>query len=113
MKCLACLTLALAGILLAGCGSHPKTAAVVAAPPAIVTPDDALTARVAMYDATGRFVVLSFPADQMPKIDQEFFIYRAGLKVGQVKITGPVRDNSIVADLVSGEAQTGDEVRDQ
>ncbi len=35
------------------------------------------------------------------------------MKVGEVKITGPQQDNNIVADLVTGEAQVGDDVRDQ
>jgi hypothetical protein len=35
------------------------------------------------------------------------------LKAGEVKISGPQRDNNIVADLVNGDAQVGDEVRDQ
>jgi hypothetical protein len=79
----------------------------------IVTPDNSLTARVASYNATGRFVVLSFPIGQMPNMDQTLFLYRNGLKAGEVKITGPQRDNDIVADLVTGTAQAGDEVRDQ
>ena len=49
----------------------------------------------------------------MPRMDQTFFLYRAGLKIGEVKITGPQRDNNIAADLVTGEAQTGDEAREQ
>ena len=111
MKRLVVLTLSLTAALFAGCAGH-KTVAPVA-PQSIVTPDDSMTATVAMYDAVGRFVVLNFPADKMPKNDQVLFIYRAGLKVGEVKVTGPQRDNSTVADLVSGEAKTGDEVRDQ
>jgi len=83
------------------------------APPAIVTPDKSLTARVVSYNATGRFVVLSFPVGQLPRMDQSLFLYRNGLKAGEVKITGPQQDNNIVADLVAGEAQVGDEVRDQ
>ena len=79
----------------------------------VVKPDNSLTARVADYNAAGRFVVLTFPVGQMPKLDQTLFLYRAGLKVAQVMVTGPQRDNNIVADLVSGEAQVGDEVRDQ
>lgn len=35
------------------------------------------------------------------------------MKVGQVKITGPQRDNDTVADLTAGDAQVGDEVREQ
>lgn len=79
----------------------------------IVTPDNSLTARVASYNAAGRFVVLSFPVGRMPAMDQTLFLYRNGLKVGEVEITGPQRDNDIVADLVNGTAQVGDEVRDQ
>jgi hypothetical protein len=85
----------------------------VTSPPTIVTPDNSLTAKVVSYNPAGRFVVLGFPVGQMPRMEQGFFLYRNGLKVGEVKITGPQRDNNIVADLVAGEAQTGDEVRDR
>ena len=93
----------------------PKTAIAPAAPvlPVIVTPDNSLAGKVLAYNSSGHFVVLEFPAGPMPNTDQILFLYRAGLKVAQVKITGPERDNNTVADLVSGDAQTGDEVRDQ
>lgn len=92
---------------------NPTPAAPNAGLNPIVTPDNSLTARVASYNATGRFVVLSFPMGRMPNMDQMLFLYRDGLKVGEVKITGPQRDNDTVADLVTGTAQVGDEVRDQ
>jgi hypothetical protein len=79
----------------------------------IVTPSDSLTARVAAFNSAGRFAVLSFPVGRMPNMDQTLFLYRNGLKVGEVKITGPQRDNDTVADLVTGTAQVGDEVREQ
>jgi hypothetical protein len=82
-------------------------------PQTIVTPDNSLSARVVSYNAAGRFVVLSFPPGQMPKLEQTLFLYRDGMKVGEVKITGPQRENNIVADLIAGEAQVGGEVRDQ
>jgi hypothetical protein len=82
-------------------------------PEAIVTPDNSLTATVISYNPAGRFVVLGFPVGQMPRLEQSLFLYRNGLKVGEVKVTGPQRDNNIVADLVTGEAQAGDEVRDR
>jgi hypothetical protein len=119
MKSLMPLTLVIAGMLAAGCLHHrpartARSAAPAAvAPQSIVTPDNSLTARVVSYNASGRFVVLSFPVGQMPKPDQSLFLYRDGMKVGEVKITGPQRENNIVADLVTGEAQVGDEVRDQ
>jgi hypothetical protein len=120
MKSLMPLTLALAGMLAAGCAYHkaahntkPVKPAVAAAPQTIVTPDNSLAARVVSYNAAGRFVVLSFPPGRMPKLEQSLFLYRDGMKTGEVKITGPQRENNIVADLVTGEAQAGDEVRDQ
>jgi hypothetical protein len=132
MKSLMPLTLALVGMLATGCAQHKaaqttkpvkpavagrqsvvKPAAAVA-PQTIVTPDNSLAARVISYNAIGRFVVLSFPPGQMPKLEQSLFLYRDGMKVGEVKITGPQdNNNNIVADLVTGEAQVGSEVRDQ
>ena len=105
-------------VLLSGCIWH-KAAPVRSAPasaaatPAIVTPDNSLTARVYSYNSTGRFAILSFPFGKMPAMGQSLFLYRSGLKVAEVKIVGPQRDNNIVADLITGEAQAGDEVRDQ
>jgi len=49
----------------------------------------------------------------MPKGGQTLFAYRGGLKVGELKISGEQRDNYIVADIVSGDAQPGDDARDQ
>ncbi|MGD0745928.1 MAG: hypothetical protein ABSA45_12315 [Verrucomicrobiota bacterium] len=110
--------LLLAGMMAAGCIFHraKKTPASTSAPrmsETVVKPDNSLAARVATYNVAGRFVVLSFPVGQMPKLDQTLFLYRDGLKVAEIKVTGPQRDNNIVADLVSGDAQAGDEVRDQ
>ena len=115
MKTSPLLTLMLAGMLAAGCASPKtkKTGGQVAAPQPVVRPDASLNARVADYNAEGRFVVLSFPIGEMPQMGQTLFLYRGGLKVGDVLVTGPQRDNNIVADLVSGEAQAGDEVRDR
>jgi len=112
------LPLLIAGMLAAGCASHkhkkatPPPASVMNTP-SIVTPDNSLAAKVVSYNSVARFVVLGFPVGQMPKMEQSLFLYRGGLKVGEVKITGPQRDNNIVADLVNGDAQAGDEVRDQ
>jgi len=104
-----------AGFLLAGCVHHkPAQAAVVNKPaPTIVTPDNSLAGKVVSYNDVGRFVVLNFPSGRMPKMDQHLFLYRAGLKVAEVVVTGPQSDDNTVADLASGDAQTGDDVRDQ
>jgi hypothetical protein len=118
------LTLMLAVLLAAGCASgkpkpalKPAAETKAAAAPAvlepIVTPDNSLSGKVASYNSVGRFAVLSFPLGKLPKLEQTLFLYRGGLKVGEVKITGPQNDNNIVADLVSGDTQVGDDVRDQ
>ena len=80
---------------------------------AIVTPDESLAAKVLKVNTVGRFVVLDFPAGRLPKLEQHLFLYRRGLKTAEVKVVGPQQDTSIVADIVSGDAQAGDTVRDQ
>ena len=79
----------------------------------IVTPESALAGKVALVNTTARFVVLNFPLGKMAAADQRLSLYRRGLKVGEVKVTGPVREDNIVADLVAGEAEVGDEARSQ
>ena len=77
----------------------------------IVTPESALVGKVALVNTVGRFVTLRFPLGRMPVLEQRLNLYRRGLKVGEVKVTGPQREDKIVADLVAGEAEVGDEAR--
>jgi hypothetical protein len=79
----------------------------------IVTPQEGLEGKIAWVNSNLRFVVITFPVGQMPALDQRLNVYRRGLKVGEVRITGPQRDDSIVGDLVTGEAGTGDAIRDR
>jgi hypothetical protein len=116
MRTIMLLTVLLAGMLAGGCSWFHYTKKPAPAPAvqqSIVTPDTSLIAKVMSVNSVGRFVVLGFPPGQVPKVDQIFFLYRAGLKVGEVRITGPQNDNNIVADLSTGDAQVGDVVRDQ
>lgn len=78
----------------------------------VVTPGRATTGRVASVNAAGRFVVLTFPLGTMPAQDHRLNVYRGGLKVGEVKITGQPLDVNVVADMIAGESQVGDEVRE-
>lgn len=79
----------------------------------MVTPEEGLDGKVAWVNSNLQFIVITFPVGQMPAIGQRLGIYRRGLKVGEVKITGPQRDDSIVGDIVAGEAGAGDAVRDK
>ena len=116
MKTYAAFSALLLALATSGCAwlpQAPHSTQHAAALAPIVTPDYSLAAKVVSVNTVGRFVVLSFPASQMPKIEQPLFLYRAGLKVAEVRVTGPQQENNIVADLVSGDAQVGDPVRDQ
>jgi len=104
--------------VLAGCASNkePKFADMPDAPSPeqpVVKSANALSGKVASYNSIGRFAVLKFPLTHMPSVGQTLFLFRDGLKVGEVKITGPIRDDNVVADLTKGEARIGDEVRDR
>ena len=106
--------LLLALVIATGCASKKNKAATKPAATvtqATVTPDVSLTAKVVSVNAVGRFVVLDFPNGQMPKLQQTLSLYRASLKMGEVKITGPQAEDNIVADLTAGEAKVGDTVR--
>jgi len=81
--------------------------------PTIVTPDNSVTGRVVSYNSAGRFVLLNFPSGPVPKPDQTLSLYRHGLKIGEVKITGPQRETITVADVITGDAQVDDEARTQ
>jgi hypothetical protein len=79
----------------------------------IVTPENALSGKVLKVNPEARFVVLNFPIGKLPFIGQRLSVYRYNLKVGEVKVTGPQREDNIVADISAGEAQPGDDVRDR
>ncbi|MBI4658144.1 MAG: hypothetical protein HY735_04710 [Verrucomicrobia bacterium] len=82
-----------------------------AAKNARVIPVQELKGKVAAVNANLRFVVIDFFLSPMPQFGQRLSVFRQGLKVGEVKISGPERSSNVAADIVAGEAQVGDEVR--
>lgn len=128
MRFVFCLASGVALLLVSGCargklhsahissapGGRPVDASTAASDQKlIVTPQEGLEGKIAWVNSNLRFVVITFPVGQMPALDQRLNVYRRGLKVGEVRITGPQRDDSIVGDLVTGEAGTGDAIRDR
>ena len=76
-------------------------------------PQNVLVGRILKINPAGRFVVLNFPPGRLPTLDQRLGVYRQGLKIGEVKVSGPQLEENVVADLIAGEAQAGDQVRDR
>ena len=76
-----------------------------------VTQEPTLVGTVVRVNQTPSFAVLNFPVGTLPGIGQHLNIYRHGLKLGEVRITGPQLDENIIADVTDGIAQVGDTVR--
>jgi hypothetical protein len=124
------LAASLGALLISGC-AHRRSATTQSAPtfspvapnalpagsPArqrmIVTPENGFMGKVAKVNAEGRFVVLNFPIGKTPALEHRMQLYRNGLRVAEVKITGPQLDDDIAADLLAGDAEVGDEAREK
>jgi hypothetical protein len=89
--------------------SSPETKAPEQADPEMRV-DRRVHGRVVSVNLALRFVVIDFPIWRMPLPEQHLGVYRAGQKVGEVKITGPALETTVAGDLITGEAQRGDEV---
>jgi len=79
----------------------------------IITPDTQLAGKVTRVNQDGRFVVMTFPISHLPNLNQRLNVYRGGLKVGEIRVTGPQLDDNVVGDIAAGDALVGDEVRAQ
>ena len=77
-----------------------------------VTLDEAVLGTVVSVNPALRFLVMDFPVRKLPVLEQRLNVYRNGQKVGEVKVTGPGRDTTIAGDIMVGEVQVGDEVRE-
>jgi len=88
-------------------GSAPQKPATV-----IVTPATGNRGRITSVNLTSRHVVVSYQIGiPLPVIEQRLSVYRAGLKVAELKVSKERIDVNLIADITSGECRTGDEVR--
>jgi hypothetical protein len=108
MRCVACLFFG--AVLLAGCGS-PKPSPSPPKSKLIITPANASFGKVVSVNGEARFAVLNFPIGAIPPLGQLLNVYRQGLKVGELKVTGPQDDENTVANITNGDVRPGDEVR--
>ena len=102
-------------LLGAGC-AHPKpgTNSTTTKPSKVVIqPDLRRAGRIQLVNAQGRFAVMVFLDGQVPAADAHLSVYRNGLKVGEIKVTGPQRGNDTVGDVIAGDVQVHDEVREE
>ena len=106
--------------MLAGCVTPPGPAAgaeskatgtnaVVLPPP--IEPLDGAVGRVVRVQSELRFVVVDYSLNRMPEPDRMLAVYRGGEVVGRLKAGRFRRETTLVADIVSGSAAEGDEVR--
>src|SRR5206468_8762101 len=67
--------------------------------------------KVISVNQKARYAVLSYSIGALPAIDSRVYAYRNGLKVGELRVSGPQRENNTIADLLSGECQVRSEER--
>jgi len=107
------LTLALA---VSGCrtGSKTKTAERSSddSTNIVLTPNLKPVGRIAHVNKPGRFVVVNYTLGPIPRPDQRIFAYRNGLRIAELRVTGPEEDTNTVADILAGDPQIQDEVRE-
>jgi hypothetical protein len=102
--------------LVAGCATHNPVHAQDTSPEPprehfVPTQQVVLIGKVISVKPELGFVVLNFPVGNVPGYQRHMSVYRQGVKVGEVKVTGPQQEDNVVGDIVSGQLQAGDEIR--
>jgi hypothetical protein len=75
-----------------------------------VTLQTGLEGKVSNVDPAARYVILSFPVGSLPALEQKLYVYHHGLKTAELRVSGPQLDDTIVADILSGQVSVGDRV---
>lgn len=107
----------------AAASATPPISAPIADPPPTALPDNSYAISVkAARVMNGRVVnappgtgvaVVNFPIGQLPEMNRTLSVYRNGVKVGKLLMTGPQRDDNVAAEIVEGDVRPGDEARDR
>ena len=77
-----------------------------------INPITPVQGRVTFVNDRFRFVIVDFAFHQMPQLEQRLGVYRRDVRIGEVRISGPADGSTIVADIMSGDADLGDQVRE-
>jgi hypothetical protein len=112
------LLLALTCVCVTGCfkrkAAHEPSSAVrtiIGETNAVITPLSSAVGRITSVNQQVMIAVVSFPVGQVPSAGGRYSVFRAGQKVGELKLSEETADTLRVADITSGSAQIGDEVR--
>jgi hypothetical protein len=102
-------------LLLTGCQNLPPPEVIEPAPPVrpvrLKEPLDGGVGRVMSVNERLRFVLLDYSLNRLPKIGDVVELWREDRVIGELKVTGPIRNTTVLADVVSGEPQVGDQAR--
>jgi hypothetical protein len=77
----------------------------------VITLADPWAGKVALVNPEARFVILDYSLSQMPPMGQRLSVFRKGVRVGEVKISGQPQTGYVAADITTGEIKIGDESR--
>ncbi|MDI9401135.1 MAG: hypothetical protein QM428_04260 [Verrucomicrobiota bacterium] len=66
--------------------------------------------KIRLVNENLKFVVLDYSYEPMPPVETRLSVYRGNSKIGLIKITGPIKDGSIVGIILEGTPQVGDTV---
>ena len=69
------------------------------------------TGLITVVNAPYRFVVVDFGGQRPPALGTSLGVFRAGQRIGTVRLTDPVRGQFITADILDGDPRAGDEAR--
>ncbi|HNV00353.1 MAG: hypothetical protein KA191_06420 [Verrucomicrobia bacterium] len=79
----------------------------------IVTVIERSIGKVTGVNTQAMFVVVDFGFNPLPRPEQRLTVFRTNQAVGTVRMTGAPNGSFMAGDIMSGEARTGDEVRDE
>src|SRR5579872_707279 len=108
------IAMAFVASLLAGCAAQKGSqGAKPNASPPVLTADLRPVGTVVLVNNNAKFVVIKYPPGPIPPSDHHLAVYHKGLKTAELKVTGPAHESNTVADILDGQADVNDEVREQ
>lgn len=105
------------GLILVGCSTPkntppPSPVAKPAEPPTPrMVPVTSLFGRIVQVNAALRYAVIDFGVGNIPRPGDRLDVFRAGQKVGEMRVSNQARGGIIAADIMTGDVQELDEAR--